>query len=250
MTQTVNLYKALVSILKEQQRKYHGETKVINRETTFLFHALNRLLKNLHSIIILLESSPYDNEHLIELGLRNIMTDLFVVRYVFSNREKSLELIDDLYYDDVKRSIEFFKLMEGNGGIPIGYNKILENEYGKEDWYVNAKSRMKKTEKRFPSSSEIFKMYKNVSDDEVLKRMFNAYDKWVYFSKSEHIGWFSYLKINSSKDDYYMEKRLLECLCSAMYSAIISLQMLNDMKSLDLINSVYLELETRLKEYA
>ncbi len=232
MEYTITLFEEALIILKEQQKKNKLEGSDINLNT-ILLHSLDRLSKNLHSIIILLKSSPYENEHLIELGLRNILTDFFVVAYLFNEKEKSSKIIEDLIDHDKGRIKKYFVLRGGKGEIPEGYhNESLKSKIS-----------------NFPTTTELYKkIIEKITDcTDATIRTDNAYDKWSYFSKAEHIGWASYLKINSPIDDYDMEKVLLECLISAMYSAIISQQMLCDLDACKSIKSVYSKIEDYLK---
>lgn len=194
--------------LVEKIEKFENEIdliikKYINEDVQFpveltLIHVLERTQFSLHSLNLLLQGNIGKKEHSIGLICRNLLTDFITISYIINKADSEEELYVNLYslhLSDIKKteaSIEFFK----------GNEKLTDKEYlNAIDKLNNPKGIYKFIKdyasdyklKLLPQTAQMIDWFlKNHNEDPWRKSVADSYDPWLFYSKYEHLGWFSY----------------------------------------------------------
>jgi hypothetical protein len=229
MKKIIELIESFHNEIKESSQKYVN-TK-ISFPTEFIFvHSIERLKRNLKSILILIKDDPFENDHGIGLAIRNILTDLFVVAYLrdYSKDEDDLTTkAYNLFNDDIDQITRFAKTVSGVGQVPVNAHQDYLNIIATEGTLLNKI----KTESKgdFPKTTQIYRdNYLKDADKELHHTIVNAFDMWSYFSKYEHIGFYSYEVTKNPIVGHRKERNILLGLGYAIISAKVSFDMLKE----------------------
>ncbi len=219
--------------------------------TEFIFvHSLERLRRNLRTISLLINKDPIENEHGIGLSIRNILTDLFTIAYLrdYSNDIEELTTnAYNLFYQDIDLILKVARTQSEIGQLP---QEAYKNHLNIIETEGNLLNKIKTESKgKFPKTSEIYnKYYSKDTNKELHSTITNAYDMWLYFSKYEHIGWYSYEITRTPLGYNKFEKVILTALGYTIISAKISAEKLKKEEAFEKLDKLQILITEFLRE--
>ncbi len=191
--------------------------KKVDFPVTFTFMlTLERLDRVLDSLSVLIHQGMWKHEHSIGLLLRSILSDFIPIAYMvkFSRLEELEGNLYSLYKSDIKKvesHIERFR----KGGL------VTEEEADRYRVNISQEDAMHKLVKDYCAEHEVKSFPSNgtIADTALsaqpasglAKKIQQAYDLWFYFSKYEHIGWYSF-DLTRRPDKRILESRLCDVL--------------------------------------
>ena len=154
-------------------------------------HLLERVGWNIKSLSLLIRKDIIKHDHVIGLILRNMISDFLISGFIILTSKSKNEVIDKLYslYNaDIKKVGSFLKMIMKAGLFSEEEFKKYENNYKEIRDYCD-----KNKPEKIPTISGIIELIlKSELKDHWFKEIKNSYDTWVFYSKYEHFGWFSY----------------------------------------------------------
>lgn len=207
--------------------------KKVDFPVTFTFtQALERLDRVLESLAVLVGNDLLKHEHSIGLLLRNILSDFLPIAYMvkFSRLDELEPKLYSFYKADIKKvesHIERFR----KGGL---VSQEEADRYHASTTSAGAFHQMVKdycsqhTVKDFPSNGAIVDLVFAIKPaSELANKIQQAYDLWFYYSKYEHIGWYSF-DLTRQRDRKLIQARLDDVLRIAVILLGMCAEMLKD----------------------
>lgn len=234
--ETINKIQELLKIINPSLfGRYNTDLGLVDFTFT---HLIERLKSNLDSIELLHKDGIKKHRHVLGLSCRNILSDYIIGIYLDKMSINSIEtekkvigmLISD--FDKVNRYLKLIEKLEPKKAADAKSNIEQYQFY----------SDLKKNAKKFgsitllPTGAIVDKAIKEKPLDEWTKQLVDSYDIWVFFSKYEHIGWYSYnlTRIDPLKE---IDTRIAFVLICAANMLTICFDVLKDEKAkLETIN--------------
>ncbi|MBC8046958.1 MAG: hypothetical protein H7Y00_09205 [Fimbriimonadaceae bacterium] len=166
-------------------------------EFTF-FHVLERAYVNMISLRLLVGDSLINHDHAIGLICRNLLTDFITTGHIIRNvnsNEESYQNLYSLHYSDIKKIDSLIKMYKKYKVInEIEFSKIKEKIDNESNIYKIVKDyAIEYKLKTFPGTREIIEKFLSTNLSDIwVQEIKNSYDTWLFYSKYEHLGWFSY----------------------------------------------------------
>jgi len=213
------------------------------------FHILERVKLNLQSIYLLAKDSMVKHDHAIGLISRNLMTDFIVSGYIiklFGSEEIYYNKLYSLYNSDIKKTKSIINMFFEKGFIDEDEkNKIEENFNNYSIYKVIHDFAANHNLKEFPNTKSIIEKFLDIDqNDEWIDQIKRSYDLWVYLSKYEHLGWYSYY-LTRNTQSVKIKERLNSVLFKTLILTSSCLEILGEKRALKKI----IELMEDCKEY-
>lgn len=178
-----------------------GTNKEQNLEFPIEFtfhHILERIENNLVSLDILVKNSLVKHDHAIGLISRNLLSDFILTGFMILESNNENELISKLYLNlhaDLKKMDSYVDIRKNFGKINKEEYETIKKKYTEENtiYAIIRKYGSEISQSKIPHNNQIFQtLLKSENQNAWSKHIIDAYDLWLYFSKYEHLGWFSY----------------------------------------------------------
>lgn len=166
-------------------------------EFTF-YHLLERIKDNLISLELLSKNELVLHDHVIGLIIRNILSDFITTGYIILESKDLDELTDKLIAHlnaDIRKMDTHIETLKVHNYIDAEKYETIKNKYSQNnsitEYIRNQSAELK--EKKTPNNKMIFETFLQ-SENQLQwnQKIIDAYDLWLFYSKYEHIGWFSY----------------------------------------------------------
>lgn len=176
------------------------------------FHILERIRNNLNSLKVLIEDDTQNHYHAIGLICRNLLTDFISTGYIILDSKQENEMIGKIYSQfksDLERIDSYLNHQLELNLISLESYKEINDRYNDSE---NILSEIKKNivelnVKGFPQMMQIIKILHKSEEINAWKNfIIESYDLWIFFSKYEHFGWYSYSLTRFSENDIKNER--------------------------------------------
>lgn len=187
-------------------------------EFTF-YHVLERIKFNLESLQILVKDNITKHDHAIGLISRNLLSDFITTGFIIKLSTSEDDYYSNLYslYDsDLKKADSFLNMYKDAGCVDDDEWKNYNEKYSDENnIYKLIRDYCKDLDiKSFPTTRKIIERFlKSEMNDPWAVQIKKSYDTWGFFSKYEHIGWYSY-DLSRNADKSIVIERLNSVLCN------------------------------------
>lgn len=192
-----NIIQKIKTIIKPVIK--NRETLSINFPVEFTFlHVLERVDCSLESLGLLVKSDILTHEHAIGLISRNLLSDFITTGFILKESKSEEDFYCNLYLlhvadlnkgDDLINMYKEAKIITNEESQKY-YEKISEPQ----SIYFTIRNYAKENSlKSFPTTKSIIKKFlKSNSIDGWTQEIINSYDTWLFYSKYEHLGWYSH----------------------------------------------------------
>lgn len=203
-------FDSLIETIKSVTSNTHGKKFDFPVEFTFS-HLLERIYNNLIALKHLKEDF-LKYEHGIGLIARNLLTDFITMGYVIKISGKRQEVIGSLYSlynSDMLKADNFMKMKESAGEIDVAEMNKYMDRYNQKSIYKDVRDYATINNiKGLPQIAQMITALNNSGKKDMwTQEIVHSYDLWLFYSKYEHVGWYSY-DLTRSISKQNIEERL------------------------------------------
>ncbi|MDB5227356.1 MAG: hypothetical protein JWN78_1549 [Bacteroidota bacterium] len=214
-----NLLEIIISV-ENNNKKQNLEFPL---EFTF-HHVLERIENNLVSLDVLIKNNVVRHDHAIGLISRNLLSDFILTGFMILESGNEEELISKLYsnlHADLKKMDSYIEIQKESGKLSEEEYETIKKKYSEENT-IHAYIRKYGSEikDKIPTNKLIFQTFlKSENQNGWRRHIVDAYDLWIFFSKYEHAGWFSYDFTRELKKDKIEHNIHFVLLCTTLMAS-------------------------------